>query len=70
MYALIIDDKHLNEFQKKVIGVYGNREETNRALTKRKNELGEIVWECNTRMVWIDKAVNPGDIIHTRDLAM
>jgi len=65
MYALIYDDHSLDEAQKKVISVDGTREESEKVLEKRQKELGKRVWECNTRIVWTDKAVAAGETLKT-----
>ncbi|MCP4721966.1 MAG: hypothetical protein GY860_21100 [Desulfobacteraceae bacterium] len=65
MYALIYDDHSLDESYKKVISVDGTREESEKVLEQRQKELGKRVWECNTRIVWTDKAVAPGDMLKT-----
>ena len=57
MYALIYDEHILGESQKKVISVHGTRDESDKALLQRQNDLGRRVYECNTRIVWTDKAV-------------
>lgn len=67
MYALIYDDRHLNQLQKKVISVHAGRAESDKALSKRLNELGKKVWECHTRIVWTDKAVAAGDVLLSTD---
>ncbi len=59
MYALIYDEHNLDQSQKKVISVHETREESEKALSQRQNELGKRVWDCNTRIVWTDKAVAP-----------
>lgn len=62
MYALIYDEHDFTE-QKKVISVHRTRENAEKALEKRKKELGKKVWECNTRVVWLDKSVSSGDYV-------
>ena len=65
MYALIYDDHSLDESQKKVISVHGNRKESDKALVQRQIHLGKRVWERNTRIVWTDKAVAAADVLDT-----
>ncbi len=65
MYALIYDDHSLDESYKKVISVDGTREESEKVLEQRQKDLGKRVWECNTRIVWTDKAVAPDDMLKT-----
>jgi hypothetical protein len=65
MYALIYDDHSLDQLQKKVISIHGTREESEKALAVRQDEMGKRVWECNTRIVWTDKAVSAGEILKT-----
>jgi hypothetical protein len=61
MYALIYDEHRLEEPQKKVISVHDSRPAAEAALEKRKEELGRTVWECNTRIVWVEKSVAAGE---------
>lgn len=63
MYALIYDEHILEKPQKKVISVHESREEADTALEVRKKELGRTVYECNTRIVWIEKKVKSGDTV-------
>jgi hypothetical protein len=63
MYALIYDEHQLDEPEKKVISVHDSRPAAEAALEKRKKDLGKTVWECNTRVVWIEKDVATGDIV-------
>ena len=67
MYALIYDDHSLDEAYKKVISVDGTRQESEKVLEQRQKELGKRVWECNTRIVWTDKAVSAGDSLKTTE---
>jgi hypothetical protein len=67
MYALIYDDHHLNQSQKKIISIHETREESEKALSQRQNELGKRVWECNTRIVWTDKEVAAGEVLETSE---
>ncbi|MBC2717955.1 MAG: hypothetical protein HF978_21880, partial [Desulfobacteraceae bacterium] len=30
---------------------------------KRKEELGRKVWECNTRIVWVERELAAGDFV-------
>jgi len=64
MYALIYDEHQLENPSKKVISVHASREDADSALEKRKKELGKKVWECNTRIVWIEKEINSGDVVN------
>ena len=63
MHALIYDEHQLDKPQKKVISVHNSREDANNALEIRKKELGRKVYECNTRIVWIEKQVKSGDMV-------
>jgi len=63
MYALIYDEHRLERPQKKVLSVHETREDSEEALEKRKEELGKKVWECNTRIVWIEKEISSGDYV-------
>ena len=60
MYALIFDEHDLAQPLKKILSVHDNRDVAEKALEKRKQELGREVWECNTRIVWIDGDVKAG----------
>lgn len=61
MYALIYDEHNLKKPQKKVLSVFDTREDADNALERRKNELGKTVYNCDTRIVWIEKHVKSGD---------
>jgi hypothetical protein len=63
MYALIFDESDLIRKQEKVISLHRKRETAEAALEKRKLKLGRKVWECNTRIVWIDGSIKPGDFV-------
>ena len=67
MYALIYDDHNLGQATKKVISVHETREESDKALLQRQNNLGKKVYECNTRIVWTDKVVAADDVLDTMD---
>jgi hypothetical protein len=67
MYALIYDEFDLSKREKKVVSVHKSRETAEKALEKRQRKLGKKVWECNTRIVWVDAQVHAGDTI-TPDL--
>ena len=63
MYALIYEDQHIGQAEKKVISIHKTRDESDKALLQRQNELGKKVCECNTRVVWTDKSVAAGDLL-------
>jgi hypothetical protein len=42
MYALIYDDRSLNDSQKKVISVHASRGASEKALSKRQRDLGIV----------------------------
>ena len=63
MYALIYDEHNPDEPIKKVISVHDSREEAEKSLANRKKKLGRRVWECNTRVVWIEGKINPGNFV-------
>jgi len=67
MYALIYDEHMLDKPQKKVISVHESRGDSDIALEVRKKELGKKVYECNTRIVWIEKEVKSGDTVGPGD---
>ena len=63
MFALIYDEHRLDHPQKKVISVHTNRDDAEKALEKRKMQLGRKIWECHTRIVWVDKRIGSGDVV-------
>ena len=65
MYALIYDEHDLDKPMKKVISVHGSRKEAEKALESHKKKLGRKVWECNTRVVWIEGKINAGNSVKT-----
>lgn len=67
MYALIYDEFGLKKPEKKIISVHKSRKTAEKALAKRQRKLGKRVWECYTRIVWVDGRVRTGEYI-TPDL--
>ncbi len=67
MYALIYDEHHLDKPNKKVISTHESREEADVALEDRKNKLGRTVYECHTRIVWIEGEVKAGGYVKPGD---
>ena len=63
MYALIWDEHLLDKPQKRVISVHESREAADIALENRQKELGKRVWECNTRIVWVERDFRAGDVV-------
>ena len=63
MYALVYDEYRPGEKAVKIISLHSTREEAEKALERRQKELGKRVWECNTRIVWTEKEVKPGEMI-------
>jgi hypothetical protein len=63
MYALIYDEHNLERPRKAVISVHDSRKAAEVALEKRKKRLGKKVWECNTRIVWVEKRIRKGDTV-------
>jgi len=63
MYALIYDEHQIEKPQKKVISVHNSRETADIALEKRKKKLGRKVWECNTRIVWVERKLAARDFV-------
>jgi hypothetical protein len=63
MYALIYDEYQLDRPQKKVISTHASRTAAEIALEKRQEELGRKVWECNTRIVWVERETAAGDTV-------
>lgn len=63
MYALIHREEYPNTSKKRVISIHASRKDSERALRKRQQALGKDQWACKTKIVWTDKAIQPGDII-------
>jgi hypothetical protein len=63
MFALIYDEHRQEKPQKRVISVHGSRPAAEVALERRRAELGRKVWECNTRIVWVEKDTAAGDFL-------
>lgn len=61
MYALIYDEHDLTNPNKYVLSVHKNRETAEKALEKRKIEMGRSIQECNSCIVWIEKTIKAGD---------
>lgn len=67
MYALIYDEHNLEKITKPVISVHESREEAEAALLKRQQELGRRVFDCNTRIVWVEREVQAGEQVPLAD---
>ncbi|MFZ0450642.1 MAG: hypothetical protein WAL98_15490 [Desulfatiglandaceae bacterium] len=65
MYALIYDEREPNKKAKEVFSVHETREEAEKALEERQKTLERRVWECHTRIVWVDGTAKKGDFIST-----
>lgn len=63
MYVLIYDKNATNGQQKKVLSVHRSRKTAEKALENRMKKLKKRVWECKTRIVWVDGKVRSGDYI-------
>ena len=63
MYALIYDEFDPAKREKRVISVHKSRETAELALKKRQRKLGKRVWECSSRIVWVDGPVHKGENI-------
>jgi hypothetical protein len=63
MYALIYDTHELDKPLKQVLSLHKSRQTAERALEKRMTRLGKRVWECDTRIVWLNKKARPGETI-------
>jgi hypothetical protein len=63
MYALIYDEHRLDRPEKRVISIHRRRDTAEDALEKRQKKLGRTVTECNTRVVWVKKAVRAGETV-------
>ena len=69
MYALIYDENDPNRPLKEVLSVHKSRSAAEKALSRRMRQLGKRVWECNARIVWIDKHVRPKDLVAPKDFS-
>lgn len=67
MYALIYDDRDSDKGRIKIISVHDTRDESDKALLQRQKDFGRRVFECNTRIVWTEKTVKPGEFIKPKD---
>jgi hypothetical protein len=67
MYALIYDQHDLTKPFKEIISVHETREAAEKALEKRKQELGKTVVECDTRIVWLKQDVSQGQFVSANE---
>lgn len=67
VYALIYDEYQQNNPWKRVVSIHSSRKEAENALEKRQKELRRRVWECFTRIVWVEKKVRTGDFVGPGD---
>lgn len=63
MFVLIYDEFDTAKREKEVISIHKTREAAEKALKKRRRQLGKRVWECHTRIVWVYDRVHRGDFI-------
>jgi hypothetical protein len=63
MYALVYDEFDPKKPMKRVISVHKSRKAAEITLAKRQRRLGRKVWECYTRIVWVDGPVHTGDYL-------
>lgn len=66
MYALIFDEHKLDKPLKKVISVHRTRKSAETALSKHLKTHGKRFWECNMRVVWMQKKIRAGDSVTPR----
>lgn len=69
MFALIYDTHDLDKPRKKIISMHKSRAMAEKALEKRRAELGRSVLECNTRIVWLTVKASSGDAVTTREFS-
>ena len=69
MYALIYDEKDPAKPLKEVISVHRTRYNAEQALEKRQRKLRKRVWECDTRIVWIETKTRAGDFLTHREFS-
>jgi hypothetical protein len=69
MFALIYDTHDLDKPNKRVISVHKSRETAENALEARKKRLGKTVEECDTRIVWVKRKVQPEDVVIDQDFS-
>jgi len=69
MFALIYDTHELDKPQKRVISTHESREAAEKALEERKIRLGRTVEECETRIVWTKRKVQPEDVVTIKDFS-
>jgi len=43
--------------------VHKNRKDAEVALQKRMKDLGKMIWECHSRIVWTENNVKPGEFM-------
>jgi len=67
MYALIYDDYDLDKPEKQVFSVHATRDEAQKALDRRQEQMGLRVWQCHTRIVWLNRKCKAGDYVTYSD---
>ncbi len=67
MYALIYDEHNAERPMKKVISLHRTRSAAEDALERRQRRLGRRGWDCNTRIVWLEKRIKNGEFIGPGD---
>ena len=69
MYALIYDEHDHSKPLKKVISVHADRKSAEIALKKRMARLEKRIWDCHTRIVWIDGRIKQGEFVRENDFS-
>jgi hypothetical protein len=64
MYALIYDEHDPARPLKRVISAHKSRKAAEKKLEERMKRLGKRVWECHTRIVWVDGQVRANDFLN------
>jgi len=63
IYALIYDQFDPAKRQKMVLSLHRSRITAQKALEKRWKKMKRRVWECKTRIVWVEGQVRAGETI-------
>lgn len=69
MFALIYDTHELDKPQKRVISTHESRDAAETALAERQRRLGKSVQDCDTRIVWLKRKVQPEDVVTSKDFS-
>jgi len=69
MYALIYDRHNHSKPLKEVISIHNSRKSAEIALENRLKRLKRRIWDCHTRIVWVNGKIKTGEFISHKNFS-